>query len=273
MKVAAKAKAKAKAKANATVQKTAMKAKATATQTAAKFAKSLVMKAHNITAQKRPAAKNPMVNENEPESAEDRLAKIHGLDGIDITAYDRIKFKATMRQALEKKGQNKIHDIPEEILDEWEQLSDKKDKTPGKEQALRLLRKAWKYDPTWGHPMIKEKVMRRQEKTIRDVKKAMIWPRMCQKLGGEAAALKALKNNDIYSITDMHNVGKKLYIMREYVDERKWTSMREKSGEQALATAVDGITNHATCEALLGNLFDMHDDMPELMDFVDEAHE
>ena len=72
----------------------------------------------------------------------------------------------------------KVHDIPEEILDEWEQLSDKDDKTPGKEGALRLLRKARKFDPSWGHPMIKEKVMRRQEKTLRDVKKAMIWPRI-----------------------------------------------------------------------------------------------
>ena len=102
---------------------------------------------------------------------------------------------------------------------------------------------------------------------------AMIWPRMYAKLGGEAHALKALKNNDIYSITDMHNPGKKLYIMRDYVDERKWTGERGKSGQQAMATAVDGITNHATCEALLGNLFDMHDEMPELMNYIDEAHE
>jgi len=262
------AKAAAKRTAAMKVQKQAMKA-----QKPAMKVQQSAMKAHNIPAQKRPAAKGAKDSANEPETASDRLAKIHGLDGIDITAYDRIKFQATMKQALEKKQQNKIHDIPEEILDEWEQLSDKTDKTPGKTQALCLLRKAWKYDPTWGHPMIKEKVMRRQEKTIRDVKKAMIWPRMCQKLGGEAAALKALKNNDIYSITDMHNVGKKLYIMREYVDERKWESMREKSGEQAMATALDGITNHATCEALLGNLFDMHEEMPELMDYIDDAHE
>ena len=87
------------------------------------------------------------------------------------------------------------------------------------------------------------------------------------------SALKALKNNDIYTIADMHNVNKKLYTMREYVDERKWTSDREESGEQAMATAVDGITNHATCEALLGNLVEMHDEMPELMNYIDEAHE
>ena len=262
------AKAAAKKTAAMKVQKPAMKV-----QVPAKLMKQSAMKAHNIPAQKRPAAKGAKDSANEPENASDRLAKIHGLQDVDITAYDKIQFRKTMLAAVEKKHQNKIHDIPEEILDEWEQLSDKKDKTPGKEAALRLLRKAWKYDPSWGHPMIKEKVMRRQQKTIRDVKKAVIWPRMCQKLGGEAAAVRALKNNDIYSITDMHNVGKKLYIMREYVDERKWESMREKSGEQAMATALDGITNHATCEALLGNLFDMHDQMPELMDYIDEAHE
>ena len=82
----------------------------------------------------------------------------------------------------------------------------------------------------------------------------MIWLRMCAKLGGEPQALKALKDGDIYAVTDMNRPDKKLYIMREYVDERKWESMREKSGEQAMATALDGITNHATCEALLGNL-------------------
>ena len=207
------------------------------------------------------------------EHAGAKVEKKHGLQDLEITAYDRIKFKKTMDAALEKRRHEKVHDIPEEILDEWEQLSDKDDKTPGKEAALRLLRKAWKFDPSWGHPMIKEKVMRRQEKTLRDVKKAMIWPRMCQKLGGESAALKALKEGDIYSITDMHNINKKLYIMREFVDERKWTSMREETGEQAMATALDDLTNNATCEALLGNLFDMHEAMPELMDYIDEAHE
>jgi len=40
-----------------------------------------------------------------------------------------------------------------------------------------------------------------------------------------------------------------------------------------MATALDDLTNHATCEALLGNLFDMHEAMPELMDYIDEAHE
>ena len=59
-----------------------------------------------------------------------------------------------MQTALANRGEGgKVsHDVPEEILDEYEQLSDKKLAHPSKFAALGLLRKAWKLDPrpgTW----------------------------------------------------------------------------------------------------------------------------
>ena len=37
-------------------------------------------------------------------------------------------------------------------MDEFEQLTDPKEKHSGKYHALALLRKAWKSDPTWATP-------------------------------------------------------------------------------------------------------------------------
>ena len=79
--------------------------------------------------------------------------------------------------------------------------------------------------------MIVEKVQRRQSKTLKDIKKTIIWARMVTQLGGAAQAVKALKKGDIFAMPDPHNVNKKLFIMREFVDERMWASMRERSGK------------------------------------------
>ena len=151
-------------------------------------------------------------------------------------------------------------------MDEWEQLMDPKEKHAGKYHAIALLRKAWKSDPSWGHPMIVEKVTRRQSKVLKDIKKAVIWPRMCQLLGGEAQAAKALKDGDIFAMTDPTSPNKKLYIMREYVDERAWSSMRERSGQQAIQAALE---DGSQAEAMVGQLFNMHEEMPDLMNFID----
>ena len=114
--------------------------------------------------------------------------------------------------------------------------------------------------------MIVEKVTRRQSKVLKDIKKAVIWPRMCQLLGGEAQAAKALKDGDIFAMTDPTSPNKKLYIMREYVDERAWSSMRERSGQQAIQAALE---DGSQAEAMVGQLFNMHEEMPDLMNFID----
>ena len=89
---------------------------------------------------------------------------------------------------------------------------------------------------------------------------------MCQKLGGEAQAAKALKEGDIYAMTDPSSPTKKLYIMREFVDQTAWSSMRERSGQQAIQAALE---DGSQAEAMVGQLFTMHEEMPDLMNFID----
>ena len=80
----------------------------------------------------------------------------------------------------------------------------------------------------------------KQSKTIKDIKHAVIWPRMCQTLGGEAQAIKSLNDGGLFSyVSDIHNPGNKLYILREYADEREWESRRMKAGHSAIPSSLD----------------------------------
>ena len=257
-----------------TIIKEPVKAKGNAKAKAkAKQGMKVVVPSSGTDIKRRPAAAGHMGAQaaTNAENMGAKVAKQHGLEGVEISPYDRRKFHETMQSALQARGKvgKVLHGVPEEILDEYEQLSDKKLKNPGKFAAMGLLRKAWKHDPSWGHPMIREKVNQRQSKTLKDIKKAVIWPRMVTKLGGEAQAVKALKDGDIFAITDPNNVNKKLYIMREFVDERMWASMRERSGEQAIMAALDETA--PTAEAMMGQLFSMHEEMPEIMDYIDDS--
>jgi len=224
---------------------------------------------------RKPAAAGPAADHAlKDHEREDQMAKTmeeaQGLAHIEVSQYDRKRFRDMMRTAVDARQNGGMNmDVPDEVLDEYEQLLERKG-AMGQQAAVSLLRKAWKADPSWGHASVKDKISKRQSKTVRDVKKAMIWPRMAQKLGGDERALKALRDGDIYSITDMNNPGKKLYIMREYIDERAWKTARDKSGEQALAACMDD-SNRESCERAIGMMFDLHDAMPDLMDFIDET--
>ena len=49
--------------------------------------------------------------------------------------------------------------------------------------------------------------------------KAMIWPRMCVKLGWHEHAMEALANKDILCVTHPKDTNKRLYILKEHVNE------------------------------------------------------
>ena len=67
-------------------------------------------------------------------------------------------------------------------------------------------------------------------------------------------------------MTDPSSPNKKLYIMREFVDQTAWPSMRERSGQQAIQAALE---DGSQAEAMVGQLFTVHEDMPDLMNFID----
>ena len=93
--------------------------------------------------------------------------------------------------------------------------------------------------------MIKQKIEKIHTKSIRVMDKAIIWMRMCQQLGGEENAMKALKDKDIMCVTNPADVNKRLYIMREHVNEEAWTSANSLQGthtwEEAKEDEIDGV--------------------------------
>ena len=97
MKAAAKKVAPKAAAMKAAPKAAAMKA---ADKTAIKLVHPSAMKAHNVPAKKRPSAKGSDVEPTENAGA--RHETKHGLQDVDITPYDRIKFKKTMDATLEK---------------------------------------------------------------------------------------------------------------------------------------------------------------------------
>ena len=166
------------------------------------------------------------------------MVKAHGLDGVQLSAYDMIKFRRMME---------KPHDflnVPPEIWTEWQNLKNIKG-NKGQHDAQDAIRRAWKLDEQWGHPMIKQKIEKTHTKSIRVMDKAMIWMRMCQKLGGEVNAMKALKDKDIMCVTNPADVNKRLYIMREHVNEEAWTSANSLQGthtwEEANQDEIEGL--------------------------------
>ena len=70
-----------------------------------------------------------------------------------------------------------------------------------------------------GHTLIKQKIKKTHTKAINIMAKAMIWPRMCVKLGGAEHAMEALANKDIFCVTDPKDKNKRLYILKEHVNE------------------------------------------------------
>ena len=94
------------------------------------------------------ALKRPAAAGQDAERMTEKVARQHGLDHVQITAYGRRKFGDMMKTALANRAKNKVVDVPEEIMDEYEQLCDPKQAHAGKYGALALLRKAWKRDPT-----------------------------------------------------------------------------------------------------------------------------
>ncbi len=136
-----------------------------------------------------------------------------------------------MLQAKEakKRGQVVAMDVPPEILEEYEALGAMKG-CQGQQGAISLLRKTWKADPTWGHMLVRKKIEKKQSNTMTYIEKAVIWLRMCMKLGGEPQAVKALKEGDVYSVSDMNNPGKKQALHHARVRGRARMGERAHEG-------------------------------------------
>jgi len=117
-------------------------------------------------------------------SGPESVAKRYGLHEVTCNQYEKRVFKKKMEDAMQLREKGMCHDVPDEVLDEYMQLANMQG-NHGQQHAIDLLRKAWKVDPTWGHVLITDKITRSQSKTIKDIQKAMIWLRMCAKLGGE----------------------------------------------------------------------------------------
>ena len=83
-----------------------------------------------------------------------------------VTQNEKRLFKKKMDDAKKKKDKCMSHDVPDEVLDEYLQLTNMQG-NHGQQNAIDLLRKAWKADPTWGHVLITDKIARRQTKTIK----------------------------------------------------------------------------------------------------------
>ena len=99
------------------------------------------------------------------------VAQRYGLQDTMLTQYEKWLFKKKMDDPKKKREKGMTHDVPDEVLDEYMQLTTMQG-NHGQQNAIDLLRKAWKHDPTWGHVLITDKIKRSQRKTIKDIKKA-----------------------------------------------------------------------------------------------------
>ena len=101
--------------------------------------------------------------------------------------------------------------------------------------------------------------------------KAIIWKRMVVKLGTEQNAMDALRDKDIFAATDLHDNTKRLYIMKEHINEEAWTSANILSGMQTMEAA-PGIEHRAHVNAMIEDWFAHHEDgWSAVMDWCEEA--
>ena len=123
-------------------------------------------------------------------------------------------------------------------------------------------------DSTWGHPMIKQKIMRTHSKSIKVLDKAIIWHRMCVKLGSAENATEALRNKDILCVTNPHDSTKRLYIMREHVNEEMWENVNMLAGTFEAKGNDDEMV-----EAMVSGWMDAHDNgWDSLINWTDAEH-
>ena len=185
------------------------------------------------------------------------LVVAHGLKDIHLTPYDLVKFNAMMSNP------ENAMSVPPEILAEWKALKTMKGK-PGQHDAQDAIRRAWNMDSTWGHPMIKVKIERTHTKSIKVMDKAMIWPRICTKLGGEANATQALKDKEILCVTSPHDSQKRLYIMREHVSQEAWGNASTLGGTFDMGAS--------DTQTLVDQWMAAHDNgMDSVLNWTDEA--
>ena len=189
------------------------------------------------------------------------LVTAHGLQDVQLKPYDLIKFNAMMQ------NEDNAMSVPPEIQAEWAALKKVKG-NKGQQDAQDAIRRAWKMDSTWGHPMIRQKIMRTHSKSIKVLDKAIIWHRMCVKLGSPENALEALRNKDILCVTNPHDSTKRLYIMREHVNEELWENANILAGE-AEAKAND----EEIIEAMVSGWMENHDNgWDSLIEWTDAEH-
>ena len=174
------------------------------------------------------------------------LVLAHGLQDVQLKPYDLIKFKAMMDSP------ENFMSVPPEIHAEWMALKNVKG-NKGQHDAQDAIRRAWKLDASWGHPMITQKIQKTHSKSIKVMNKAMIWQRICTKWGGIDNAKEALLNKDILCVTNPHDVNKRLYIMREHVNEEMWQSASMLSGTSSAEADNEAEVEHMVAQWMQAN--------------------
>ena len=94
--------------------------------------------------------KKPAASMTTPESTSSGhacVAKRYGLQDTMLTQYEKRLFKKKMDDAKKKREKGMTHDVPDEVLDEYLQLSNMQG-NHGQQNAIDLLRRSWNVDPT-----------------------------------------------------------------------------------------------------------------------------
>ena len=143
---------------------------------------------------KRPAVADNITN-HQREQRSGHLVKMHGLQDVKLTPYEMVKFKAMIDQPEDHL------EVPPESHSEWKALNDLKGNN-GAAQRPTPLEEGMEVGPRWGHAAITQHIKKIHAKTIKAISKAIIWQRMVVKLGGVQEAKDALRDKDMYAVTD-----------------------------------------------------------------------
>jgi hypothetical protein len=104
-------------------------------------------------------------------------------------------------------------DVPAAVVDRWKNLGEL-GYGQGKEAQKRLTIAAWRLGG-WEHPQFQEVIAVDDRKQLTMLEKLLPWSRCLVKFGGEAAALQALRDEDLIAVNDPQAPEKIKYKLAE----------------------------------------------------------